>query len=235
MIIKGKEGGADEKIVVRNFRGKKIGQRVLQACVLPRATRSTAIGSWIDRVGDLMTHDLLRQTSKPRIPPSIPLRVESRIRRSSTLLSLFLHWFPFFPFDQDYPPPPFPLPLMITFLSFGYVSTCANTGWSILSWRPILRFDVSWILNNIPVLSLFILGNGNFRIFQVDWSRNDTMSLRNRWMEGSSSISSDEIRAFPLGDKFISKTISIVRNIRLHETTIPVKINTSHNEPELYT
>lgn len=37
--------GADEKIVVRNFRGKKIGQRVLQACVLPRATRSTAIES----------------------------------------------------------------------------------------------------------------------------------------------------------------------------------------------
>lgn len=98
--------GADEKIVVRNFRGKKIGQRVLQACVLPRATRSTAIGSWIDRVGDLMTHDLLRQTSKPRIPPSIPVRVESRIRRSSTLLSLFLHWFPFFPLDQDSSLPP---------------------------------------------------------------------------------------------------------------------------------
>lgn len=37
---------------------------------------------------DLMTHDLLRQTSKPRIPPPIPVRVESRIRRSSTLLSL---------------------------------------------------------------------------------------------------------------------------------------------------
>lgn len=35
-----------------------------------------------------MTHDLLRQTSKPRIPPPIPVRVESRIRRSSTLLSL---------------------------------------------------------------------------------------------------------------------------------------------------
>lgn len=159
-----------------------------------------------------MTHDLLRQTSKPRIPPPIPVRVESRIRRSSTLLSL---------------------PSYIDFLSSvgsrlspsSFPPSLASNDNVSFVW---IRFDlrVYRVINIELILCSMLLGyikyySNSFFIYLGNWdwilSRLMTKRLRNLWRMGTGwikGVPSLPIRVFLLG-KFISKTINVKHSFTL--------------------
>lgn len=64
----------DGKIVVRNFRRMKTGQRILYLC-FSVASKSSVIGSWIERVG---LDDTLLAGTDFHPPCPLSLRVESR-------------------------------------------------------------------------------------------------------------------------------------------------------------